>query len=71
MDDARHLNAWLADRNDLEGGGTRVMSSILITGAFKCIGRATAAELARRGHRVGVTGAHAVRAKDTQIRKEF
>jgi hypothetical protein len=33
MDDAHHLNGWLADRNYQEEGGTRVMSSILIAGA--------------------------------------
>ena len=43
------------------------MSSILIARASKSIGRATAAELARRGHRVVATGAHVVRAKGTQI----
>jgi NAD(P)-dependent dehydrogenase (short-subunit alcohol dehydrogenase family) len=67
MDDAHHLNAWLADRNYREEGGTRVMSSILIAGACNGIGRATAAELARRSRRAVATGAHAVRAKGTHI----
>ena len=43
------------------------MSSILIAGASNGIGRATAAELARRGHGAVATGAHAVRAKGTHI----
>jgi NAD(P)-dependent dehydrogenase (short-subunit alcohol dehydrogenase family) len=41
------------------------MSSILIAGASNGIGRATAAELARRSRRAVATGAHAVRAKGT------
>ena len=59
MDDSNHLrwmtliilNEWLADRDTGEEGGTRVMSSILVAGASNGIGRATAAELARRGRR--------------------